>query len=114
MQKYFFILFSLFFLLVSCNKKTDDITTLAVSESYLKGEAIYKGICVACHNRDPHKPGNLGPDVAGSNLALIRSMIMTGDPPIGVDSKWPDMKMVPLPHLESQIPHIYEYLKTFE
>ena len=71
-------------------------------------------MCISCHNIDPRKPGALAPDIAGSDLEVIRSMIMTGKPPEGVKPKWPDMVMAPLPNLEDKIPDLYEYLKAFK
>jgi len=55
----------------------------------------------------------LAPDIAGAELEVIRSMIMTGKPPKGVEPKWTHREMDPLPHLEDEIPYIYEYLKSF-
>ena len=71
-------------------------------------------MCISCHNIDPRKAGALAPDIAGSDLEVIRSMIMTGKPPKGVEPKWPDMEMAPLPNLEDKVPDLYEYLKAFK
>ena len=95
---------------IGCNKKESSSTQ---SEGYYRGEKVYKTVCISCHNIDPRKLGALAPDIAGSELEVIRSMIMTGKPPKGVQPKWPDMKMAPLPNLEDKIPDLYEYLKSF-
>ena len=63
---------------------------------------------------DPRKVGALAPDIAGSDLELIRSMIMTGKHPEGRIKKWPDHQMAALPNLKDKIPDLYEYLKTFK
>ena len=84
------------------------------SESYYRGEKVYKTVCISCHNIDPRKPGALAPDIAGSDLEVIRSMIMTGKHPEGVKPKWPDMEMAPLPNLKDKIPDLYEYLRAFK
>ena len=96
--------------LVSCceNSKTE------YSEEYLRGEQVYKNVCITCHNRDPRLVGALAPDIAGSKEEVIRSMILYGKPPEGVAPKWTHMNMAPIPHLESEVPYLYEYLKTFK
>ena len=66
------------------NTKTSNIQ----SEAYLRGEIIYKSVCISCHNRDPRKVGVLAPNIAGAELEVIRGMIMTGKPPKGVKPKW--------------------------
>ena len=85
------------------------------SEGYLRGKKIYKSVCISCHSVDPRKQGPLAPPIAGSELEVIKSMVMTGKHPKGVQPKWPerDREMEPLPHLEDEIPHLYEYLKSF-
>ena len=92
-----------------CNKKS----TSDKSVDYYRGEKVYKSICISCHSVDPRKVGPLAPNIAGSELEVIRSMILTGKHPKGVKPKWPDMEMAPPPHLEDEIPYIYEYLKSF-
>ena len=98
-------------LYISCNKKTSSSTQ---SDAYYRGESVYKTVCISCHNRDPRKVGALAPDIAGSELEVIRSMIMTGKPPEGISKKWPDHTMAPLPKLKDKVPDLYEYLKAFK
>ena len=111
MNNRFLIILFITSLFIGCNKdKTSDVQ----SKDYLRGEATYKQTCASCHNRDPRKIGALAPDIAGSDLEVIRSMIMTGKPPKGIKPKWPEMEMSPLPHLKDEVPFIYEYLKAFK
>ena len=98
------------FLITSCNSSEPVYAT----DSFKKGETIYKTLCISCHNVDPRKDGILAPNIAGANYELIKSMIMTGKHPIGVEPKWPDAKMAALPHLKEHIPDLHEYLKTFK
>lgn len=98
-------------LYISCNKQTSSSTQ---SDAFYRGESVYKTVCVSCHNRDPRKVGALAPDIAGSELEVIRSMIMTGIPPEGISKKWPEHTMAPLPNLKDKIPDLYEYLKAFK
>ncbi len=104
----------IFFILVILNGCSKNESNATFSDGYYKGEKVYKTVCISCHNIDPRKPGALAPDIAGSELEVIRSMIMTGKPPKGVEPKWPDMEMAPLPNLEDKIPDLYEYLKAFK
>ena len=105
------IIFFIVTIFIGCNNKTSSSDQ---SEGYYKGEKVYKAVCISCHNIDPRKTGALAPDIAGSELEVIRSMIMTGKPPKGVKPKWPDMEMAPLPNLKDKIPDLYEYLKAFK
>tara|TARA_B100002052_G_C15805379_1_gene563244 strand:+ start:901 stop:1218 length:318 start_codon:yes stop_codon:yes gene_type:complete len=95
---------------IGCNNEKSS----SQSEAYYRGEKVYKTVCISCHNIDPRKVGALAPDIAGSELEVIRSMIMTGKPPKGVEPKWPDMQMAPLPNLKDKVPDLYEYLKAFK
>ena len=104
------IIFFISTIYIGCDKKESSSNQ---SEGYYRGEKVYKTVCISCHNIDPRKQGALAPEIAGSELEVIRSMIMTGKPPKGVKPKWPDMKMAPLPNLEDKIPDLYEYLKSF-
>ena len=105
------IIFFIVTIFIGCNKETSSSDQ---SEGYYRGEKVYKAVCISCHNIDPRKIGALAPDIAGSELEVIRSMIMTGKPPKGVKPKWPDMEMAPLPNLKDKIPDLYEYLKAFK
>ena len=58
--------------------------------------------------------GALAPDIAGADLDLIRSMIMTGKPPKGREKKWPDHHMDQLPNLKDKITDLHEKLKTYK
>ena len=107
----FLITLVFIFLLTSCNNSNKPVYA---TDSFKKGETIYKTLCISCHNVDPRKDGILAPNIAGANYELIKSMIMTGKHPVGVEPKWPDAKMAPLPHLKEHIPDLHEYLKTFK
>ena len=105
------IIFFIGTIYVGCGKKESSSNQ---SGGYYRGEKIYKTVCISCHNRDPRKVGALAPDIAGSELEVIRSMIMTGKPPKGISKKWPDHTMAPLPNLKDKVPDLYEYLKAFK
>ena len=108
--KRFLIIIAITTIFIGCDTKKAS----GQSEAYYRGEKIYRTICISCHNLDPRKVGALAPDIAGSDLELIRSMIMTGEPPKGKEKKWPEHHMAPLPNLKDKIPDLHEYLKTFK
>lgn len=109
-MKRFLIIIAITTIFIGCDTKKAS----GQSDAYYRGEKIYRTICISCHNLDPRKVGALAPDIAGSDLELIRSMIMTGEPPKGKEKKWPEHHMAPLPNLKDKIPDLHEYLKTFK
>ena len=88
---------------IGCNNEKSS----SQSEAYYRGEKVYKAVCISCHNIDPRKVGALAPDIAGSDLELIGSMIMTGKHPEGRIKKWPEHQMAALPNLKDKIPDFF-------
>ena len=74
-------LIGLLFILSSCS---DDKN---YSESSLRGKDVYERECTKCHNSNPSKMGVNAPDIAGSSLETIKSMLLTGKPPVGQTPK---------------------------
>ena len=107
----FLIIYIIASIFTACNSEA---SSSKQSEAYYRGQTVYRQVCISCHNIDPRKTGSLAPEIAGSDLEVVRSMIMTGKPPKGVKPKWPDKEMAPLPNLEDKIPDIYEYLSSFK
>jgi mono/diheme cytochrome c family protein len=60
--------------------------------------------CIACHSMNPAQDGALGPAVAGASLALLEARVLRGEYPEGYVPKRPSRVMIPLPHLEPQLP----------
>ena len=104
----FCFLINLLFFLSSCSDSKE------YSESYLKGKKVYQSQCVKCHNTNPSKIGILAPDIAGSSLQTIESMLLNGRPPEGQTPKWTHVEMDPLPHLIEEAPYIFEYIDSFK
>ena len=100
-------LIGLLFILSSCS---DDKN---YSESSLRGKDVYERECTKCHNSNPSKMGVNAPDIAGSSLETIKSMLLTGKPPVGQTPK-DDRKMDPLPHLIEEAPYLFEYIDSFK
>ena len=84
------------------------------SESYLRGKEVYQSSCVRCHNSNPLKIGILAPNIAGTSLETIKSMLLKGKPPEGQEPKWTHVEMDPLPHLIEEAPYIFEYISSFK
>jgi len=101
-------LISLLFLLLSCS---DDKN---YSESYLRGKRIYKANCVKCHNYNPSKIGVLAPNIEGSSLETIQSMLLYGKPPEEQIPRWSHVAMDPLPHLIKEAPFLFDYIDSFK
>ncbi|MBW2243226.1 MAG: hypothetical protein JRH01_14665 [Deltaproteobacteria bacterium] len=78
-----------------------------------RGQAIFESVCTACHARDPSQPGPVGPEVAGASLELLRAKVLHNEYPPGHVPKRDTQAMVPLPHLETDLPAIEAYLATF-
>ncbi len=78
-----------------------------------KGRVAYDTVCTACHARDPRQPGPVGPEVAGASLELLEAKVLRNEYPPGYLPKRDTQAMVPLVHLEAELPAIQAYLATF-
>lgn len=81
-----------------------------------RGEQIYQGTCIQCHNKDPNIDGPIGPRMVDAPLDVMYSKVMTGkypDPlPPGFVPKRKTRAMRPLPQFEKEIPLIHEYVQS--
>ena len=75
-----------------------------------EGRITYLATCVACHNRDPRRPGSLGPEIAGASRELLEAKVLRGVYPQGSTPKSQSRAMVPLPHLAEKIDALAAYL----
>lgn len=94
------------------NQSVDEGTTSDPQALLKRGRMIYQTNCTACHHSDPNKAGSLGPEVFGSSLELLEARIMRGTYPEGYKPKRDTKSMVPLPHLEKEIPALFQYLNS--
>lgn len=76
-----------------------------------KGKAVYAANCLACHNRDPAKPGSLGPEVNGASRELLEARVIRGEYPAGYTPKRTSTLMQPLPKLAPDIDALAAYLR---
>lgn len=75
-----------------------------------RGEQIYLGNCIACHARNPNEAGPVGPPIAGSSLALLQAKVLRNEYPPGYTPKRDTKAMVPLAHLEPELPALAAFL----
>ncbi len=95
--------------LSACGGEADDPAAALAR----KGQAVFESVCTACHARDPRQPGPVGPEVAGASLELLQAKVLRNEYPPGYVPKRDTRGMIPLPHLEADLPAIEAYLATF-
>jgi len=97
---------------VGCTKKQDptNLTSLTPEQLLERGQQAYASNCQSCHGPDPKKDGSIGPAVWGSSLELLTLRVMKAEYPEGYGSKRTTKLMVPLPHLEKDLPALHLYL----
>lgn len=76
-----------------------------------RGEQVFLNHCTACHARDPSQPGPVGPEVAGASLELLRAKVLHNEYPPGHTPKRDTRAMIPLPHLEPELPALAAFLE---
>jgi mono/diheme cytochrome c family protein len=75
-----------------------------------RGEQVFQTNCTACHARNPSEPGPMGPPVAGATLALLEAKVLRNEYPPGYRPKRDTKAMIPLAHLEPDLPALAAYL----
>ena len=76
-----------------------------------KGQQIWLGQCVACHNPDPGKDGPIGPAVKGASKDLLEARVVHAAYPPGYKPKRETKVMPPRPDLVASIPDLAAYLR---
>ncbi len=77
-----------------------------------RGGAVYDANCSACHAREPHEPGPVGPAIAGSAFELLEAKVLRNEYPPGYTPKRDTLVMIPLAHLETELPAIHAFLEN--
>ena len=88
--------------------------TRSLEDRIAAGRSAYNANCTACHSMNPAQDGALGPAVAGASEELLYARVMRGEYPPNYAPKRNSRVMVPLPHLERQIPVLADYLGSLE
>jgi mono/diheme cytochrome c family protein len=79
-----------------------------------RGEQVYLNNCTACHARDPRVAGPIGPPVAGAAFALLEAKVLRNEYPPGHVPQRDTQAMIPLAHLEPDLPALAAFLSTEE
>jgi len=77
-----------------------------------RGKVVYDTNCIACHSPDPRKDGPVGPANACSSSELLAAKVLRNAYPPGYKPKRDTQAMVPLPHLEKELPALAAYLQS--
>jgi cytochrome c2 len=77
------------------------------------GKAIYQSRCTSCHNTNPTKPGNIGPDIAGSSLELITLKTQKREYPKGYKPKRKTRIMPKIVLSGGQLKELHAYISGF-
>ena len=77
----------------------------------IKGQQIWLGQCVACHNPDPGKDGPIGPAVKGASKDLLEARVVHATYPPGYKPKRETKVMPPRPDLVASIPDLAAFLR---
>jgi len=85
--------------------------SMAVAGDPTKGQQIWLGQCVACHNPDPGKDGPIGPAVKGASKDLLEARVVHAAYPPGYTPKRETKVMPPRPDLVASIPDLAAYLR---
>jgi mono/diheme cytochrome c family protein len=75
-----------------------------------RGEQVFLNNCTACHARSPSEDGPVGPPVAGTSLELLEAKVLRNEYPHGYAPKRDTKAMIPLAHLEPELPALAAYL----
>lgn len=93
----------------ACSTEPSDAPALSAEAE--RGRSVYIANCIACHNADAAKAGNLGPEVKGASVELLTARVLTATYPAGYTPKRPSKVMQPLPHLAGEIAALAAYLR---
>jgi mono/diheme cytochrome c family protein len=74
------------------------------------GKRVYLTTCIACHNQDPNKNGDIGPALAGSSVELLRARLLEGGYPPGFKPKRVTHVMSAFPYLKDDVEALAAFL----
>jgi mono/diheme cytochrome c family protein len=94
-------------LVIACSQGEAGDPAAALAQ---RGEQVFQTNCTACHARDPRRDGPVGPPVAGASLELLQAKVLRNEYPPGYTPKRDTQAMIPLAHLEPELPALAAYL----
>jgi mono/diheme cytochrome c family protein len=77
-----------------------------------RGKSVYETNCTACHARDPRVDGPVGPANACATPELVTAKVLRNEYPPGYVPKRDTRAMIPLAHLEKDLPALAAYLQS--
>lgn len=81
-----------------------------------QGRKAYMAVCIQCHNRDPNKKGNLGPELVDSPLSIMQYKVANGiypaTLPAGFVPKRKTKAMRKLPNSVKDVPNIHAWIQS--
>ena len=93
--------------LLACGEKDADPQAALAA----RGGVVYDTNCTACHAREPGQKGPVGPAIAGASLELLQHKVLRNEYPPGYVPKRDTKAMVPLVHLEKELPALHAFLQ---
>ena len=94
-------LFILLFTLAAFNSNAD------------AGKALFISKCTQCHNKNPSKPGSVGPDIADSSFELLKLKTQQRKYPAGYKPKRKTLVMPIIKLTDAQIESMRVYIAKF-
>ncbi len=95
--------------LVGCGQGSEADPDAALIQ---RGKVVYETSCSACHARAPGEDGPVGPAITGSSMELLRAKVLRNEYPAGYTPKRDTQAMVPLVHVEADLPAVHAYLES--
>lgn len=79
-----------------------------------RGHAVYRSVCIACHNADPNLDGSLGPANAGASRELLEAKLLRGSYPPAYVPKRDSQTMPRFEHLAGSLDDLAAFLAASE
>ena len=79
-----------------------------------EGAKIYNTHCIRCHNVDPRKAGNIGPELFTTPLEVFKTKVPFATYPSGYTPKRRTKIMPKFPRLTNKVDLIYDYIRSFK
>ncbi|MCU0669617.1 MAG: cytochrome c [Myxococcota bacterium] len=94
---------------IGCGQQ-EGVAAAPLSEAAQRGQVVYNGVCIACHNTNPALDGALGPGNAHASRELVEAKVVRGEYPPGYTPKRPSRAMPAFPHLADKVDDLTAWL----
>ena len=92
--------------------KNNQKNSVALTNDIEKGRTVYFANCVSCHNRNPKKPGSIGPELYGVPIYVLTQKIISGTYPENYRPKKHSKIMPLMPHLNNKITNLHAFINS--